>query len=262
MGYSECVQECIRFVNNNSQMTPASSTSSSMNVAGISPAGSASHSNNSVDQATRQRLISNLMRQFQSINSPSSHSPIHNSNFSSQVNTQLQLENITKEQNQQQHLLPKNIKIEPTLSNNYTSDNQCNQISSPVNFNQTMPSNGSSSPSSPSNIQNSLSDNASNSNSNAIISRNNFRRSSVSPISSSSSSSTSSSSSLSNFTNENTANNNSNHQNANLNVSESSSYHALENSEQEQDLLNNSCESPKIFDTSSSQYDQSVWRPW
>ena len=46
-GYAECVQECLRFMNNTQN----------------------AHMLNNVDPVTRQRLISNLMRQFQSINS-------------------------------------------------------------------------------------------------------------------------------------------------------------------------------------------------
>jgi hypothetical protein len=51
MGYAECVQECLRFMNNSSNNSMI---------------------NSNVDPVTRQRLISNLMRQFQSINSTSS----------------------------------------------------------------------------------------------------------------------------------------------------------------------------------------------
>jgi hypothetical protein len=306
MGYSECVQECIRFVNNNTQIMPASPVIGAQGMTGcLSPAtaaaltgGAASdatvmgaHQNNSIDQSTRKRLISNLMRQFQSINpintpstnnnipSPSSPSPsLHATSFPSQINTHGQFAlNMSREQ----HLMSKSIKTEPqqyqlhtslnnhspSLNPNFTLENLSNQISSPVNFNQTMPSNDSSTPSSPTHTQICLSDNnPSSSNANT---RNNFRRSSVSPISSSSSSTSSSSSNLSNFTNENAHNTNNNndntdsHQNINLSVSESSSSHVLENSEKDHDMLNNSSsQSPKLFDTSSSQYDQNVWRPW
>ena len=303
MGYSECVQECIRFVNNNTQTIPASPSSPVIGAQGmtgcLSPATAAAatvigaHQNNSIDQSTRQRLISNLMRQFQSINSmntpspnnnnissPTSPSPsLHATSFPSQINTHGQFAlNMSRDQ----HLMSKSIKTEPqqyqlhnnlnhhspSLNPNFTPENLSNQISSPVNFNQTMPSNDSSTPSSPTHTQSCLSDNnPSSSNPNT---RNNFRRSSVSPISSSSSSTSSSSSSnLSNFTNENAHNTNNNndntdsHPNINLSVSESSSSHVLENSEQDHDMLNNSSsQSPKLFDTSSSQYDQSVWRPW
>ncbi len=51
LGYSECVQECLRFMNNNS-------TNATTMI-----------NNNNFDPASRQRLISNLMKQFQSINS-------------------------------------------------------------------------------------------------------------------------------------------------------------------------------------------------
>lgn len=53
-GYSECVQECLKFVNNNS--------TNNLN-------------SNGIDQATRQRLIANLMRQYQSISGPIQNAP-------------------------------------------------------------------------------------------------------------------------------------------------------------------------------------------
>jgi hypothetical protein len=51
LGYSECVQECINFMNNN---TNNSSSNSQFQM-----------SNPNIDQFTRHRLISNLVRQYQ-----------------------------------------------------------------------------------------------------------------------------------------------------------------------------------------------------
>ena len=250
LGYTECVQECLRFVNNNASNTSpiVTSSSASPSVHALAPSQAITSSSSHMDHAARQRLISNLMRQFQSVNSmhmptsmpfPLTSSQHQQIQHESSILRDQQHQN--QQQQQQQNLKSPCVKAEP-------------EEISPLIFSQALTSNGHSAPASPDNK----------------MSRNNFRRSSVSPISSSSSSSSSNyyaqstSTSADISSNLNNNNNSSTHQCENLSGNESSSYQIDQDQEQDQehDLLNSSSQSLRAFDTSSSQYDQSVWRPW
>jgi hypothetical protein len=173
LGYNECVQECLRFINN------------SANMAQMEP-------------ATRQRIISNLMRQYQNINSNSNVATnAQQTNAGNQAlaflmgqqanHQQLQFENFIKEHHQQQQQQQQKLKYSLPYSflKNIENSNQLSNLSS--------------SPSS-----SSCSSTPDNNNNNENEMNANFRRSSVSPISalsSCSSSISSSSSSSSSSTN-------------------------------------------------------------
>lgn len=80
-GYTECVQECIRFMNTNNNLQ-----------------------NHQMDQVTRQRLITNLVRQFHS-GQPNINLPIHSTSGDNS-------ESISKEQ----QILDDNVDMMQSLS--------------------------------------------------------------------------------------------------------------------------------------------------
>lgn len=254
LGYSECVQECIKFVNNNS-------TAGVAQPPGANPG--------AIDPATRQRLITNLVRQFQSMSqAPNCGQPQLPISTGFPVPNQIQLENLIREQHLLQlqnasafmqanklgtppptsHSTP-GLNISPSFMNKFKNEpQQTNQLNcSTDGFNNTSSttqvspvdvmslSNRTNSSSVPSSPETSC-------NAKINSSRNSFRRSSVSPISASSSCS-------------------SNSCQIQLNSNESSSYqNGLENSNQ--DMLSSS-HSPKSLDTSDLQKNNEVvWRPW
>ena len=258
LGYSECVQECIRFVNNNTNgmAQPAAATQ------GANPNNN-SFNPNSIDPAARQRLIANLVRQFQSINQGPNGAQPMTAGFP--IPNQMQLENLIREQqllqlqnasafmqtNKMSTPAPPSqstsaLNLSPSFMNKFKNEpQQANQLNcSTDGFNNT----SNASQISPVDVM-SLSNrtNSSSVPSSPDISckmnntRNSFRRSSVSPISASSSCSSNSC------------------QNQ-LNSNESNSYqNGLENSNQ--DMLNSS-HSPKSLDTSDLKNNEIVWRPW
>lgn len=105
-GYSECVQECLKFVNNTNNPNPQT---------------------NGIDSATRQRLIANLMRQYQTINSTGQiASPVYG-NYTQPMNKF----NSSIEETSQNALIQVRSQLSPIgqmppspdNSNNLTSDN-------------------------------------------------------------------------------------------------------------------------------------------
>lgn len=205
LGYNECVQECLKYVN-----------------------GSSTNGANGIDQATRQRLLANLMRQYQSVNSQMA----VNGAVQQPFDTFLQQANKLKYEQQQQQQLNKIVSPIGLLSlATQTSLSTGNLTSSPNGINSNME-------------------------------QSNFRRSSVSPISSSScSSSSSSSSSSSNYAvnkSSSTCLNEQNNENLLVKL-EPNSDNLMCVSPSSKLLLENSSSSSSSGSTND---DSNVWRPW
>ena len=215
--YSETIQECMRYVNVNTTTANNNNNNNSQNNI-INP---------NLDPLARQRLITNLMRQFNS----NQNANIYNTNNINQTAKQLfnnsQLFNgFTSSPNDS---MLHHQQLSPSLIQSNNSSSASSSIpSSPDTSNSSSPT----------------SESKSNNNVNQIRS-NNFRRSSVSPISAASSCSSSSSK----FKKLRCQNHDSNNNNNNTNEMNSTNSNLMCNVDSEEMGID-------------SNSDQNVWRPW
>lgn len=109
LGYSECVQECINFMNTNGSNQTSSSSSQQFQL-----------NNSNIDQLTRHRLISNLVRQYQQ-QAPlanGNQAPILTTNLPNQQQIELFLRDSQHQHKQQQQSQHQQQKVSKSLESN------------------------------------------------------------------------------------------------------------------------------------------------